>query len=142
MDRQSEKSIFFDAHTHVQFQAFAGDYKEAVGRALSSGVGMVNVGTQKDTSRRAVEIAHEYENEKIFAAVGLHPIHTGKSFHDEDELGLPRTDADDTQTDAENFQRKSALNPHGSASAGFWSRAEEFDHEYYKKLALDQKLWR
>jgi TatD DNase family protein len=107
---------FFDAHTHAQFQVFGSDYKEVIGRALGLGVGMVNVGTQKDTSLRAVEIAREYENENIFAAVGLHPIHTSKSFHDEQELGG------------------------GEAAKAFTSRGEEFDYEYYKKLAGEPKV--
>lgn len=116
MENSSTKLKLFDAHTHVQFRAFDLDYKEVVGRALQMGVGMVNVGTQKDTSARAVEIAHEYENENVFAVVGLHPIHTSKSFHDAQELGG------------------------GEAAKAFTGRGEEFDYGYYKKLAGDPKV--
>jgi TatD DNase family protein len=140
---------YFDAHTHAQFSAFSGDYREVIRRALDASVGLINIGTQRDTSRRAVEIAHEFENEPVYATVGLHPIHTSKSYHDEQELGLSQTDADDTQTDAES-QRGSAparqsLGAGGSsqrksAPAGFTSRGEEFDFEYYQKLAHDPKV--
>ncbi len=106
---------FFDAHTHAHFAAFGDDYRAVIGRALESHVGLVNVGTQKDTSRRAVEVAHEFESEPVYAAIGLHPIHTAKSHHDENELGG------------------------GDAAKAFTSRGEEFDYEYYKKLALDSK---
>ncbi|MBI4034192.1 MAG: TatD family hydrolase [Candidatus Brennerbacteria bacterium] len=106
----------FDAHTHVQFKAFASDYREVIERSLTSGVGMVNVGTQQDTSRRAVEIAHEFGNEPVYAAVGLHPIHTSKSYHDAQELG------DEPE------------------AKGFTSRSEVFDYEHYKKLAADPKV--
>ena len=73
-------SSFSSAHTHANLSAFKEDYKEVVNRALSAGVGMVNVGTQKDTSLRAVEIALEFASEPVFAAIGLHPVHTDKSF--------------------------------------------------------------
>ncbi len=106
---------FFDAHTHAHFAAFKDDYRETIRRALVTGIGLVNVGTQRDTSRRAVEVAHEFENEPVYAAIGLHPIHTAKSHHDENELGG------------------------GESAKAFTSRGEEFDYEYYKKLALDPK---
>lgn len=112
------KLRYFDAHTHVNLAAYEGDYKEVVHRALESGVGMINVGTMKSTSRRAVELAHEFENGSVYAAVGLHPIHTGPSFHDEQELG------------------PSANSP----SRELAKRGEVFDLEHYKKLALDAKV--
>lgn len=100
-----------DAHTHVHFAAFEKDYREAIQRALDIGVGMVIVGTQRDTSRRAVEVANEFEG--VWAAVGLHPTHTDKSYHDPKELG---------------------------GDKGFTSRGEEFDYEHYKSLAVNPKV--
>ncbi|MEJ0001598.1 MAG: TatD family hydrolase [bacterium] len=41
---------------------------------------------QLDTSRSAVELA-EKNDEGVYAIIGLHPIHTGASYHDEKELG-------------------------------------------------------
>ena len=104
---------FFDAHTHVQFGAFDGDRDEVISRAKDAGVRFVNVGTQQDTSRRAVELAEQ--NEGLYAAIGLHPVHTGKSYHDADELGG------------------------GEAARGFTSRGETFDTVYYRALALHPK---
>lgn len=106
---------FFDAHTHVQFSGYDADRDAVIRRALDAGVRMINVGTQKDTSRVAVELAHKYPGE-LYAAVGLHPVHTGKSYHDVLELGGP---------DA------------GSAAKAFTSRGEVFDREYYRALAQD-----
>jgi TatD DNase family protein len=105
---------YFDAHTHVQFKAFDSDYKEVIERAGEAGVGMVNVGTQKDTSHRAVELAREYDS--LYAVLGLHPIHTSRSYHDSEELG------------------------DSPEAKGFTSRGEVFDYEYYKKLAADPKV--
>src|SRR3989344_1858634 len=107
--------MFFDAHTHAHFAAFENDWKEVIDRALKNNVWLINVGTQADTSRRAIEVAHEYK-EGVYATVGLHPIHTEKSYHDAKELGT-----DDRARE-------------------FTSRGEEFDHDIYKKLAEDPKV--
>lgn len=76
---------YFDAHTHVQFVAYDADRAEAVTRAQEVEVGMNVVGTQIDTSRSAVAVAEQYEN--VWATIGLHPVHTSKSYHDTKELG-------------------------------------------------------
>jgi TatD DNase family protein len=104
---------FLDAHTHVQFSAYDADRDAVISRAREAGVRFVNVGTQKDTSRRAVELAEQHEG--IYAAIGLHPVHTSKSFHDNDELGGEET------------------------TKGFVSRGEIFDVDYYRTLALHPK---
>lgn len=69
----------FDSHTHVQFSAFENDWQEVIDRAYKNGVWLVNVGTEKQTSEKAVEIAREYK-EGIYAAVGLHPTETEEPF--------------------------------------------------------------
>ncbi|MEK7500535.1 MAG: TatD family hydrolase, partial [Patescibacteria group bacterium] len=85
---------------------------------------------------RAVEMANKY-NEGVYATVGLHPIHTDKSRIDADELGVPRTNpvlepSAQYGAGADQDQKTSAQ--------GFMSRGEEFDYEYYKKLAQDPKV--
>lgn len=105
----------FDVHTHTQFAAFTEDQDVVIQRALDAGIWMVNVGTQRDTSLKAIETAQKYQ-EGVYATVGLHPIHTEKSYHDSQELG------------------------DSSEAKGFTSRGEEFDYEYYKKLAVDPKV--
>ena len=77
------KLKLFDAHTHVHFRTYDADRDEVLHRALSAGIGMVNVGTDKKTSAEAVALAEKYDG--CWATVGLHPIHTSTSFHDEDE---------------------------------------------------------
>lgn len=77
---------FIDIHAHLNFSAFDADRKETVKRALDAGVWMCNVGTQQDTSKKAIGLAEKYE-QGVYAIVGLHPIHTGKSYHDAKELG-------------------------------------------------------
>ncbi len=76
---------YFDAHTHVNFVAYADDRDAVIQRAVDTGVGMNVVGTQLDTSREALALAQQHTH--IYATVGLHPVHTSKSYHDVKELG-------------------------------------------------------
>lgn len=64
-----------DSHIHVQFPEFDVDRKEVIQRAHEAGVGMINVGTDEETSRKAVELAREYEY-GVWATVGIHPHET------------------------------------------------------------------
>lgn len=106
---------FFDVHTHTQFAAFREDADFVIERALGVGVWVVNVGTQRDTSAGAIAFAKK-QPEGVYATVGLHPIHTEKSYHDTHELGS------------------------SDKAFEFTSRGEEFDYEYYKELALHPKV--
>lgn len=73
---------FFDTHTHANFNVFKNDSQEVIERALKNGVWLVNVGSQASTSKRAVEIAQNYQ-EGVYAAVGLHPSHLEDEDFDE-----------------------------------------------------------
>lgn len=76
---------YFDAHTHVNFVAYNDDREATILRAKEAGVSMNVVGTQKDTSASAVALAEQYDN--VYATIGLHPVHTARSYHDVKELG-------------------------------------------------------
>lgn len=103
-----------DVHTHTHFAAYENP-KEVIDRSLANGVWLINVGTQRDTSAKAVEWAQQYP-EGVYAAIGLHPIHTDKSYHDVKELGG------------------------GEAAKEFTSRGEVFDYDFYKKLGASPKV--
>jgi len=102
-----------DAHAHVNFAAFDADLQAVIERALEAGYWHINVGTQKDTSQSAVNLANTYD-EGVYAVIGLHPIHTSASYHDQAELG--------------------------GEGPGFKSRGEVFDYEFYRELAQSQKV--
>ena len=114
---------YIDIHSHVNFKAFDEDRDEVIRRALENNTWVINVGTQIDTSRKAVEIANQYE-EGVYAIIGLHPIHTGASFHDEKELGPAFAKASDGQRRAE----------------GFMSKGEEFNEDVYRELLKNKKV--
>jgi len=103
---------YFDAHTHVNFVAYEGDREATILRAKEAGVGMNVVGTQFDTSKEAVALAEKYDH--VYATIGLHPIHTSKSYHDTKELG------------------------HGGKE--FTSRGEVFDMSSYEELGRNPRV--
>lgn len=67
--------MFIDTHAHLNFKAFKDDYKDAIKRAFEADVkSIINVGSNLETSQKAIEIAHQY-TKNVYAAVSLHPIH-------------------------------------------------------------------
>ncbi len=109
----SMDTVYVDVHTHLNAAAFDCDRDAVVLRTREAGVVMVNVGTQFDTSTRAVELAEGYGN-GVYAAVGLHPVHTSPSHHDEAELG--------------------------EFGKAFTSRGESFSIDRYRTLAQSPKV--
>lgn len=61
----------FDSHCHPQFPHYDKDREEIIKRTLKEGVFMICVGTDYQTSLKAIELAQRYEG--IWATVGLHP---------------------------------------------------------------------
>lgn len=74
----------YDTHCHLNFRAFANDYRNVIKHSLEAGMFLNIVGTQYETSRRAIEIAEEFKDAPVYASVGLHPSHLEKS-HDQTE---------------------------------------------------------
>ena len=73
-----------DTHCHLQFNAYKNDAEQVIGRCREKKMIMNVVGTQRDTSVAAVELAEKYPN--IFATIGLHPVHTTSTEVDEEEV--------------------------------------------------------
>jgi len=104
--------MLIDTHAHLNFNAYKADSEEVIKRTLENDVWVINVGTQYDTSKKAIEIA-EKQGRGVYAAIGLHPIHLN--------TGLVKMKLD---------QEEIAFN----------SREEEFDYEKYKQLAQSPKV--
>lgn len=68
-----------DIHAHLNTSDFEADKDEVAKRALNDGTAIINVGTNLETSRAAVQIARSYE-EGVYAIVGLHPTEAGADF--------------------------------------------------------------
>jgi len=100
-----------DTHCHVHFNAYKQDMDEVIKRSLAENVFMITVGTQTNTSKKAVEVAEKYDG--IWAAIGLHPCHTQEQELDANEIG---------------------------AEENVHTRSEEFDVDFYRDLAKSPKV--
>lgn len=74
------KYRYIDVHTHVNLDAFSGDFKEIAQHTLHEGVAYINVGTGLETSTRAVALIED----GVYATVGLHPVRASGA-HADDE---------------------------------------------------------
>jgi TatD DNase family protein len=99
-----------DTHAHVNFKKFSDDAEEVILNSLNNDTGMILVGTDYKTSKRALDLANKYER-AVYAAVGLHPVHL-EDINEEGEDGREVTRV----------------------------RAEEFNYENYEKLASFEKV--
>lgn len=61
-----------DTHAHLDMSVYDEDREDILARAAAAGVAaMITVGTDLESSKRAVALAERYPN--IYAAVGIHP---------------------------------------------------------------------
>ena len=79
---------YIDIHSHFNLKQFEGDLDEAIKKMEEKGVATICVGTDLETSKRAVEIAEKYDF--IWATVGMHPTDTKDNFKVEDFEELAR----------------------------------------------------
>lgn len=105
--------MLIDTHSHLNFPAFKNDLNKIIKQSLSDNVWMINVGTDYQTSKKAVEIAEKYEK-GIYAAIGLHPINL--------DVGLVKIKIDPSE-----FEEG-------------YSFEKEFDFKKYKNLAKNPKV--
>ena len=78
--------MFVDTHCHLNLDEFTNDYKQTVERAYLANVKkIIIVGSDLASSKKAVEIAKEYEN-NVYAAVGLHPTDAATEVFDEKKI--------------------------------------------------------
>ncbi len=103
---------YIDTHAHLNLSAFAEDVDRVAQKCATEQVSVINIGTKQSTSKRAVELANQYDN--MYAMVGLHPIQTVPGRHDEEEIG--------------------------EGGQPFTSQGEIFDPSFYRELAKDPKV--
>jgi len=73
--------MLIDTHSHLNFSDFDEDRDEVIKKCLDNNVWMINVGTDYETSKKAIEISEKY-SQGIFASVGMHPENIGKEIFD------------------------------------------------------------
>lgn len=103
--------MLIDTHSHLNFKVYDRDREEVIKRTQKEGVICIDVGTKYETSKNAIKLAEN--NENIYAAIGMHPIHI-------------KTDLMKLKMDEE----EGAFTPLG----------EEFDKEKYRELFKNKKV--
>lgn len=104
--------MFIDTHTHLNFAAFKDASDKVIRGCLENNIWIINVGTKYETSKKAVQMAQNYER-GVYAAVGLHPIHL--------ETGLVKIKNDTEETEIK-------------------ATEHNFNYEKYKELAQNKKV--
>jgi len=102
--------MLIDTHAHLNFAAFDKDREGVIKRCLENNTWMINIGTNYETSKRAIEISEKYP-QGVFSTIGLHPINL--------DTGLVKIKTDPEE--GSNFEA-------------------EFDFERYKRLATSGKV--
>lgn len=70
--------MLIDSHAHLEMREFDSDRNDVIERSELAGVDcIVTVGTNPGLSRKALSIAHQYEN--IYATIGIHPHDVAKA---------------------------------------------------------------
>ena len=69
--------LIVDSHAHLNFPEFKKDLPEVITRAKQNNVGyIITVGTDLNSSRRAIELANLYP--EVYATIGIHPHEANK----------------------------------------------------------------
>lgn len=105
--------MLIDTHGHIQFNAYRDDSDKVIENAFRNGVAIIAPSSQIDTSIRSIEYAEKWNNDFLYSAVGLHPIHLEDSYVDESEVGEQEI---------------------------FKTRKEEFDKSKYESLLSSKKV--
>ena len=78
--------MIIDSHCHLNFSVFNEKYAEIIADCLHQQIGVLNIGSQHDTSQKAVEIANQFPNKDVYASIGIHPVHLSQTEIDEEEI--------------------------------------------------------
>jgi len=84
--------MILDTHCHIQFKGLADDLDDIIARCNKRGMILNLVGTQKDTSKRAVELAMKHD--WMYASLGNHPNHIFPTYMTEEESSFMTREED------------------------------------------------
>ena len=63
---------YFDIHSHLNFSDYEKDWDEVIKRLRETETYTITIGTDLESSKRAVELAEKYP--EIYACIGVHPV--------------------------------------------------------------------
>lgn len=120
---------YFDIHSHLNFDDYKHDLDQVVARLEDTDTNTIVVGTDFESSKKAVELADKYE--RVYACIGIHPIETKKHVS---LVGKPQFNA----------SRFGELVEHpkvvaiGECGLDFFRQDKILQHERQRQLFLDQ----
>lgn len=113
---------YFDIHSHLNFDEYAPDFNEVIERLRDSETNTITIGTDLESSRRAVELAEKYP--EIYACIGVHPVENPARIFDKQEF------------------EKLVIHPKvvaiGECGLDYFHAKKDEDKERQEKLFLDQ----
>ena len=73
--------MLIDTHSHLNFSDYDKDRDELINKCLDNNVWMINIGTDYESSKKAIEISEKY-SQGVFASIGMHPENIGQEIFD------------------------------------------------------------
>jgi TatD DNase family protein len=113
---------YIDIHSHLNFADYGEDFQDILKRMQETNTGTIVVGTDLESSTRAVELAGEYEN--VWACIGVHPVDDPSRSFDKEKF-----------TELVRHPKVVAI---GECGLDFFHATKEADFERQKRLFLDQ----
>ena len=113
---------YFDIHSHLNFSDYNEDLDEVVQRLKDTETHTIVVGTDFESSRKAVELADKYE--EIYACIGVHPVDDSKIIFEPEKF--------------EELVKHPKMVAIGECGLDFYHVKKEKDYERQKKLFIDQ----
>jgi len=76
--------MLIDTHAHLNFSNYDKDRDKVIKKCLDNNLWMINVGTDYESSKKAIEISKRY-SQGVFASVGIHPENIEEEIFDYEE---------------------------------------------------------
>ena len=118
---------YIDIHGHINFPEYDADREEVIARTAEAGVGMIVVGTDIESSRKAVEIAETHEN--MWATVGIHPTEINMSKVESPESKVHKVEYKERSKEAKRKDKKNDALAQNVSSAATQDERRLFRHE-------------
>ncbi len=122
----------FDSHCHLQFKAYEQDRTDVIARILKSNTKCLIVGTQKDTSAAAAELAAQYPDQ-FFASIGLHPTHLHSRYVDEKEGAFKSREEDFDYDYYKTLAQESSVVAIGEAGLDYYRMPDHVTEDEIRK---------
>jgi len=75
---------YIDIHAHLNFSDFDDDREEVIQRTIKNGMGVINIGTDIETSRDVLNLAKTHSD--LYCGIGIHPTEAHKISNIDSEI--------------------------------------------------------